>query len=440
MSYDQIKFYHEHQFPYGCFSNYFGAPVRVFGETFPTGEHAFQSQKPAIREHREIVKRAKLASEAKSLGRKFPMRSDWESVKDDIMYCVVKAKFSQNEDIQRILLSTGTAELTESTKNDSYWADGGDGTGRNMLGKILMRVREELFLEFHAPVPAVAAATPAAPAPATPATPTPAAPTSVEAVAAQLPILGKIKVGRRAYRGRGFTEPPCPPGYTRIVVMIRDDPSRGEYGGLSPYTVTTPDGVIVENFWQFLKVYPRVPKVSVPASTNDPRIVWEYPEEVHIVDGEVTAEWDAWRKKGFASRNYIRFPVGDSPAARAACQFSLSISPDGTIDTHRRLDYVTSRKETYGKVYCENVRRYALFKELQDRLRAGENLLIIEVDGPHMESQRYYRERYGIDVSSGTIDVTVENMRIMINDTKHAFGHGYCLAMELLGIREAVCA
>jgi O-acetyl-ADP-ribose deacetylase (regulator of RNase III) len=42
------------------------------------------------------------------------------------------------------LLSTGNDYLVEHTKNDSYWADGGDGTGKNMLGIILMEVRDSI--------------------------------------------------------------------------------------------------------------------------------------------------------------------------------------------------------------------------------------------------------------------------------------------------------
>ncbi len=60
------------------------------------------------------------------------------------MYEVLSAKFTQHEDIQRILLSTDTALLVEHTGNDSYWGDGGDGNGKNRLGSLLMQVREEL--------------------------------------------------------------------------------------------------------------------------------------------------------------------------------------------------------------------------------------------------------------------------------------------------------
>ena len=73
-----------------------------------------------------------------------PLRSDWERVKDEIMYEVVMAKFTQHKDLTAILLGSGEATLVEHTKNDSYWGDGGDGSGKNMLGKTLMEVRAEI--------------------------------------------------------------------------------------------------------------------------------------------------------------------------------------------------------------------------------------------------------------------------------------------------------
>jgi N-glycosidase YbiA len=56
----------------------------------------------------------------------------------------VRAKFRQHDELRELLLSTGDEEIVEHTTNDAYWADGGDGGGLNMLGKILMEIRAEL--------------------------------------------------------------------------------------------------------------------------------------------------------------------------------------------------------------------------------------------------------------------------------------------------------
>ena len=140
-----ITFYHLNE-PYGEFSNFARFPVQLSGKTWPTSEHYFQAQKFAGELREEEIRRAKTPSEAARLGRdrKVRMRPDWESVKDQVMREVVLAKFTQHPELRALLLSTGDATLVEHTENDSYWGDGGDGSGRNMLGRILMSVREEL--------------------------------------------------------------------------------------------------------------------------------------------------------------------------------------------------------------------------------------------------------------------------------------------------------
>jgi ribA/ribD-fused uncharacterized protein len=72
------------------------------------------------------------------------LRPDWEAVKVDVMRRAVRAKFTQHTELRAILLETADAILVEHTARDAFWGDGGDGSGRNVLGQILMEVREEL--------------------------------------------------------------------------------------------------------------------------------------------------------------------------------------------------------------------------------------------------------------------------------------------------------
>lgn len=131
---------------YGCFSNFSPHPVELKGKRWPTSEHYFQAQKFAGTEHEEAIRMEKSPMIAARMGRdrKKPFRVDWETIKDDIMREVVRAKFEQHSDLRAILVATGDATIVEHTDNDSYWGDGGDGSGKNMLGRILMEVREEL--------------------------------------------------------------------------------------------------------------------------------------------------------------------------------------------------------------------------------------------------------------------------------------------------------
>lgn len=64
-------------------------------------------------------------------------------MKDEVMLKAIRAKVEQHSEVKEMLLSTENAILVEHTENDYYWGDGGDGSGKNRLGKILMKVRDE---------------------------------------------------------------------------------------------------------------------------------------------------------------------------------------------------------------------------------------------------------------------------------------------------------
>lgn len=150
----QIKFYRVNE-AYGCFSNFAKYPIELGGKVYPTSEHYFQAKKFEYTEHEEAIRLAETPMLAANLGRERwrPLREDWEQVKDNIMRQALQAKFDQHQVLKDILLSTGSCELIEHTTNDSYWGDGGDGTGRNMLGILLMELRQTYSeeREFYLP-------------------------------------------------------------------------------------------------------------------------------------------------------------------------------------------------------------------------------------------------------------------------------------------------
>ena len=133
---------------YGDFSNFALYPIKVEGKMWPTSEHYFQGQKFLDKGYREKIRKAKSPMQAARLGRdrKQKLRKDWESVKVSVMYKALEAKFTQYDELKDLLISTGEAKLAEHTANDSYWGDGGNGKGKNMLGQLLMRLRENIQL------------------------------------------------------------------------------------------------------------------------------------------------------------------------------------------------------------------------------------------------------------------------------------------------------
>ncbi|EAC3108675.1 NADAR family protein [Listeria monocytogenes] len=139
-----IHFYSENA-DYGCFSNFSLHPVVIDGVTYPTTEHYFQAQKFIDNKIIKKVINTKKPIDAAKLGRNrdFPLRKGWESMKDEVMLKAIRAKVEQHSEVKEMLLSTENAILVEHTEKDYYWGDGGDGSGKNRLGKILMKVRDE---------------------------------------------------------------------------------------------------------------------------------------------------------------------------------------------------------------------------------------------------------------------------------------------------------
>ena len=128
---------------YAFLSNFYHSPVKYRNLIYLNAEAAFQAQKESCEKDKEQYTRMNPA-QAKLVGRNCNLREDWEEIKEQTMYEIVKAKFAQNEALARLLLATGDAYLEEGNWwHDTTWGVC-NGVGQNKLGKILMRVREEL--------------------------------------------------------------------------------------------------------------------------------------------------------------------------------------------------------------------------------------------------------------------------------------------------------
>ncbi|MCC8098290.1 MAG: NADAR domain-containing protein [Eubacterium sp.] len=130
---------------YDFLSNFYEAPVNYRGITYQNNEAAFQAQKTLDEDKRREFASVR-SNKAKKLGRSVSLRADWEDVKEELMYEIVKEKFIQNPDLKQKLLNTDRQLLTEgNTWHDTFWGvDLSTAQGQNHLGKILMRVRDEL--------------------------------------------------------------------------------------------------------------------------------------------------------------------------------------------------------------------------------------------------------------------------------------------------------
>lgn len=130
---------------YFFLSNFFESWVIHDGLVYQSNEAAFQAAKCAFTEDRYQFTKLN-PSQAKKLGRRVKLRPDWEDVKVDVMRQLLLTKFLLHADLGNLLLETEDAKLVEgNTWNDRFWGvDANTGIGENMLGELLMEVRDYL--------------------------------------------------------------------------------------------------------------------------------------------------------------------------------------------------------------------------------------------------------------------------------------------------------
>lgn len=128
---------------YRFLSNFYLQSIEYEGLIYFSSEAAYQAAKTLDNKERLTISLLPTPGEAKRMGRRITLRSDWEQVKDQIMYDICKIKF-ENPDLKRLLLGTGNQELIEgNTWHDQVWGKcycaKCKGNGENRLGKVLMK-------------------------------------------------------------------------------------------------------------------------------------------------------------------------------------------------------------------------------------------------------------------------------------------------------------
>ncbi len=129
-------------------SNFSSFQVQWRDRLWPTSEHAYQ----AAHFFETAPELAKAIADAPSAHQAFKIAkanadkapSNWDDIKIDIMEEICRAKLSQHDYVRRKLLQTGDMDIVEDSPKDSFWGWGPDRSGRNELGKIWMRLRDEL--------------------------------------------------------------------------------------------------------------------------------------------------------------------------------------------------------------------------------------------------------------------------------------------------------
>lgn len=131
---------------YRWLSNFHIAEVDFEGQTYTSSEAAYQAAKTLdLEKRKEFINIT--PGDSKKMGRTVSLRPDWEAVKETVMYQILLSKFEKHPYLMQLLEDTGTKYLEETNYwDDTYWGVC-KGLGKNRLGKLLMKIRDDARAE-----------------------------------------------------------------------------------------------------------------------------------------------------------------------------------------------------------------------------------------------------------------------------------------------------
>lgn len=130
------------------FDNFAPFQIEWRGKLYPTTEHAYQAahfmeNNPALAEE---LRNCRSPKEAQNFANENSNKDDpgWKDKKLSIMEEIVRCKLEQHPYVCELLLATGDKTIVEMNDNDEFWGWGKSHNGPNNLGKIWMKLRDEL--------------------------------------------------------------------------------------------------------------------------------------------------------------------------------------------------------------------------------------------------------------------------------------------------------
>jgi hypothetical protein len=232
---------------------------------------------------------------------------------------------------------------------------------------------------------------------------------------------GKVRVGGKSKRGENGGYAEAPKGFKLLAIISR---GKKPYNQLSPFFLGPYEDEnlglecqIFENLWQFSKVYENISDHEVKKKIDGKSIsLWKQKKETHAKKNEknewvIQPEWYAWRKKGFECKHPLRHPNGT---------VRKNGPPLFSFYGNECLTYVEARKKIYFPIYKNLIRKSKIYKEILEMVEKGQNILLIDVDGPDVTKY------------PNGIKMTRKYISEIIEDTSILFGHGYACADALL--------
>lgn len=141
----ELSFHNEQNF---FLSNFYLKNITYRGHVYKSAEHLFQVEQCAEESDKEKIRNVMTPKLAKIRGRFVKKIVNWEQEKTEIMEKILRLKF-RNSKLKKLLQGTDNARLVElNYMHDTFWGvctcSTHKRTGMNMLGIILMKIRDEM--------------------------------------------------------------------------------------------------------------------------------------------------------------------------------------------------------------------------------------------------------------------------------------------------------
>ena len=147
--FEPLKFYKAIKIGFTAgFSNFSYHTVKTELGTFMFSEAAFYAHKnPQNKDYVKSLLNCISPMYARRIGKNAYPENDEKDI--DIMYKILVLKFNQNPFVKHNLMSTGLRPIYEHSHYDLFWGDGGEyGGGKNNLGILLVKIRNEFYLNL----------------------------------------------------------------------------------------------------------------------------------------------------------------------------------------------------------------------------------------------------------------------------------------------------
>ena len=132
-------------------SNFYPSTLHLWNMSFRSAEHAYQYFKASLMGDMEAASEIMNTYSpfmVKNIGGRVTLDDSWDKRRENVMMYILEAKIQQCDEFSTELISTEGRVLIEDTANE-YWGRGKYGQGQNVLGKLLMRIRNQLCEELN---------------------------------------------------------------------------------------------------------------------------------------------------------------------------------------------------------------------------------------------------------------------------------------------------